>query len=107
MILCGHGLQTSEGTLPFQVYFVRERWQPTVTGIDYRGAAEAVPSPPVARALHQATAIIFGPSNPFLSIDPISGGAGHHVTNYKRRCACSGGQPHRRRTGQSKGQPQN
>ena len=64
-------LQTSEGTLPFQVYFVRERWQPTVTGIEYRGAAKAVPSPPVARELQQATGIIFGPSNPFLSIDPI------------------------------------
>ncbi len=64
-------LETDQGCLAFQEYFVRERWQPVVRGIRYEGAERASPSPAVAAALEGATAIVFGPSNPFLSIDPI------------------------------------
>ncbi len=64
-------LETDQGCLAFQEYFVRERWQPVVRGIRYEGSERASPSPAVAAALEGATAIVFGPSNPFLSIDPI------------------------------------
>lgn len=64
-------LETDQGPLAFQEYFVRERWQPAVRSIRFEGAENACPSAAVASALEQATLIIIGPSNPFLSIDPI------------------------------------
>ncbi|NDJ33686.1 MAG: 2-phospho-L-lactate transferase [Chloroflexi bacterium] len=59
------------GTLGFQDYFVRERWQPVVTGIRFEGAAEARPTEAVLQAMAESEVIILGPSNPLLSIDPI------------------------------------
>lgn len=64
-------LGTDRGDLSFQVYFVREQWQPPVRSIRFEGCEDAQPSEPVAEALDRATLIVFGPSNPFLSIDPI------------------------------------
>lgn len=64
-------LETDQGPLDFQTYFVRERWQPRVSAIRFEGSEDAEPSPEVAAALEQATLIVFGPSNPYLSIDPI------------------------------------
>jgi LPPG:FO 2-phospho-L-lactate transferase len=59
------------GTLPFQEYFVRQRWQPTVQRVWYDGIKEAKPTAQVITALDQADAIVICPSNPILSIDPI------------------------------------
>jgi LPPG:FO 2-phospho-L-lactate transferase len=59
------------GTLVFQEYFVRYRWQPTTTRLWYDGADRARPAPGVLEALAQATAIVVCPSNPLLSIEPI------------------------------------
>lgn len=56
-------------TLNFQEYFVRYRWQPTVTKIWYDGNATA--SNDVIEAFDNADAIVICPSNPLLSIDPI------------------------------------
>lgn len=64
-------LETEEGELDFQEYFVRLRWQPRVRQIHYAGAETAYLSEVVAQALEGATLIIFGPSNPMLSLDPI------------------------------------
>lgn len=64
-------LETDRGELNFQVYFVREGWQPVVRRIRFDGAGLAEPSRAVAEALDQASLIVFGPSNPYLSIDPI------------------------------------
>jgi LPPG:FO 2-phospho-L-lactate transferase len=64
-------LETITGLLSFQDYFVREKWQPIVREIRYEGAENAQPSIPVQKALAQASVVIFAPSNPFLSIDPI------------------------------------
>lgn len=64
-------LETDQGTLAFQEYFVHQRWQPVVKAIHFEGSDEARPTQLVSSALEQATLIIFGPSNPFLSIDPI------------------------------------
>jgi LPPG:FO 2-phospho-L-lactate transferase len=64
-------LDTDQGLLSFQEYFVRERWQPVVRDIRFEGSEKAKPSEAVIAALEQASMIVFGPSNPFLSIDPI------------------------------------
>jgi LPPG:FO 2-phospho-L-lactate transferase len=59
------------GELEFQEYFVRYRWQPTMKGIRFNGVESASISPEVSEALARADAILFGPSNPWLSIAPI------------------------------------
>jgi LPPG:FO 2-phospho-L-lactate transferase len=64
-------LETDEGTLSMQEYFVKRRAEPMVQSISYVGAADAQPSPGFASALAAASAIIIGPSNPFLSVAPI------------------------------------
>lgn len=64
-------LDTDEGILSMQEYFVKRRAEPAVKSISYLGSAEAQPSPGFASALDAATAIIICPSNPFLSVAPI------------------------------------
>ncbi|MCA0453309.1 MAG: 2-phospho-L-lactate transferase [Chloroflexi bacterium] len=59
------------GEIDFQTYFVRYRWQPTVKSLRLDGLDKAEVSPEVEAALNQADALIVGPSNPWLSIDPI------------------------------------
>lgn len=60
-----------EGQLPFQEYFVRRRWRPAVSSIQYEHAAGAALSEPVRTALLGADAVLIAPSNPWLSIAPI------------------------------------
>ena len=69
-------LDTDQGTLAFQEYFVRDRWQPIVRQIRFEGSETAKPSASVIAALEEATLIAFAPSNPYLSIDPILSIAG-------------------------------
>ncbi len=66
-------LETDEGILPFQRYFVGRRCQPAVRSIRFAGAESAAPAPGVIEAIvDPATrAILIAPSNPFLSIDPM------------------------------------
>ncbi|MEP7293966.1 MAG: 2-phospho-L-lactate transferase [Chloroflexota bacterium] len=60
-----------QGELDFQVYFVRQRWQPTVTAIRFDGVEKAAVSVEAQQAIANADMILFGPSNPWLSIAPI------------------------------------
>ncbi len=55
--------------LPFQEWFVKERWQPPVTKVILPEDARATTA--VIRALENAGLVIIAPSNPFVSIDPI------------------------------------
>lgn len=64
-------VETSEGVLAFQDYFVRRRCEPEATAVHFEGAEASNPSPTFDEALNNARAIVFCPSNPFLSIDPI------------------------------------
>ena len=64
-------VHTDEGTLPFQDYFVRRRWQPVVQGFSWQGVDIARPTPEVMEALAWANLIVICPSNPFVSIGPI------------------------------------
>ncbi len=59
------------GEIDFQTYFVRYRWQPTVKSLRLAGIENATLSQPVQDALEKADIILIGPSNPWLSIDPI------------------------------------
>jgi len=64
-------VETEEGALAFQDYFVRRAWQPSVRRIHFQGAEQARPSLEVKTALDQADLVVLCPSNPFVSIDPI------------------------------------
>jgi LPPG:FO 2-phospho-L-lactate transferase len=66
-------IETNDGPLAFQHYFVRERCEPKLTGIRYEGSDTATVSGDVVRAFGSGrlAAVIVCPSNPFLSIDPI------------------------------------
>ena len=66
-------VETAEGDLAFQRYFVERRCAPEVLGIRFDGASEARASAEVHEALAAPglRAIVICPSNPYLSIDPI------------------------------------
>ena len=64
-------VHTDVGPLPFQDYFVRHHWKPVVESIHFEGAETAQPTPDVVQSLRQGDRIIFCPSNPFVSLDPI------------------------------------
>lgn len=66
-------VETAEGDLPFQHYFVRRRCEPAVKNIRFENAAKAAPAPDVLELLSHpgVRAIVICPSNPYLSIDPI------------------------------------
>jgi LPPG:FO 2-phospho-L-lactate transferase len=64
-------LETPEGRLEFQEYFVRRGQRDEVLGIRLRGIEEARPTEGVLAAIGGADAIVFCPSNPVVSIGPI------------------------------------
>ncbi|MGI9309066.1 MAG: 2-phospho-L-lactate transferase CofD family protein, partial [Gammaproteobacteria bacterium] len=66
-------LQTDQGQLAFQDYFVRLQAKPAVRSIEYTGGNTASPTPAALEALQNTTleGIILTPSNPFLSVAPI------------------------------------
>jgi LPPG:FO 2-phospho-L-lactate transferase len=65
-------VQTLEGELAFQDYFVRLRCVPAVTALRFDGAESARPSPAAVAALTaRPDVIVLCPSNPYLSVDPI------------------------------------
>ena len=66
-------VETGDGDLAFQDYFVKLQCAPAVTGFRFDGATEAVLSPPLREAIEGAEidCVIVCPSNPYVSIDPI------------------------------------
>lgn len=64
-------VQTDEGELAFQEYFVKKQWQPVVQSIRFAGIDAAAPTKEVVSAIRNADVIVFCPSNPLVSIDPI------------------------------------
>ena len=64
-------VETDEGALDFQDYFVRRQCKPEFRGVTFQGAEAAEPSAGLRDALTRAQAIVITPSNPFVSIDPI------------------------------------
>lgn len=64
-------VDTEEGELAFQEYFVHRKFEPRVKGFRFENADMAKPAPRVMNAIQSADAIIICPSNPWVSIDPI------------------------------------
>jgi LPPG:FO 2-phospho-L-lactate transferase len=66
-------IETDEGSLPFQRYFVGRRCEPAVKAIRFVGAAVAEPTAGVLELLASPSlhATVICPSNPYLSVDPI------------------------------------
>src|SRR5262249_7370244 len=58
--------------LGFQEYFVREKLGPRLHGIELAGAAAARPAPEALAAVEEADLVVIGPSNPLISIGPIT-----------------------------------
>lgn len=65
-------LKCSDGrVLEFQEYFVKERHEPVVESVEFRGADVARPAPGVLESLADADVVVICPSNPILSVGPI------------------------------------
>ncbi len=62
---------TDEGALGFQEYFVHRQCRPRVIGFIFNGEGQARPTAQVTGALRAADLIVFCPSNPFVSLEPI------------------------------------
>ncbi|MDB5976858.1 MAG: domain, 2-phospho-L-lactate transferase 2 [Nevskia sp.] len=66
-------VETDQGLLEFQDYFVRRHCAPAVKALHFDGAAQAVLAPAIRRALDDPAlaGVILCPSNPYLSIAPM------------------------------------
>lgn len=66
-------VETADGELPFQHYFVRDRCAPSVTGFRFDGVETARPSEPIMKLLSEGRidGVVICPSNPFVSVDPM------------------------------------
>jgi LPPG:FO 2-phospho-L-lactate transferase len=71
---CETMIDTAQGTLTFQRWLVQNRAQLDAERVWFRregGAAETPASPELLAALDAAELVVIGPSNPYVSIDPI------------------------------------
>lgn len=66
-------VQTNEGNMAFQDYFVKYGCRPVVSGFEFDGAMLAAPHVDFINALNDASlaAVVICPSNPFVSVQPI------------------------------------
>jgi LPPG:FO 2-phospho-L-lactate transferase len=64
-------VETPDGWLDFQEYFVRDKAQPSVRTVAYVGAEHATPAPGVLDAIQAADVVLICPSNPVTSVGPI------------------------------------
>jgi LPPG:FO 2-phospho-L-lactate transferase len=64
-------IDTEQGEISFQEYFVKQRWQPAVKNIRYAGVEKSRPAPGLLDAMGKASGVIICPSNPVTSTGPI------------------------------------
>lgn len=76
------------GTLGFQEYFVRHRWQPVAERVWFQRGEVCRVTRQVREALESADLIVIAPSNPVLSIGPILAVDGMRDLLAKRRGPC-------------------
>ena len=79
---------TPTGTFSFQDWFVGRRHQDEVDGVLYDGADLATPAPGVVEAIREADALVFAPSNPYVSLGPILAVAAIRGAVAERRVRC-------------------
>jgi len=65
-------VQTDEGRMHLQEYFVGRRCEPKISGIEYQGIHDSCPAPGVVDSIADADLVVICPSNPFISIGPIA-----------------------------------
>ncbi len=83
-------VNTDEGELAFQEYFVHRRCEPRVKGFQFDGIESAKPASGTVDAIKEADAIVICPSNPWVSIAPILAVAGiKSALEAKKICAVS------------------
>ena len=63
---------TDAGRLGFQEYFVREKLGPRLSRIELAGLESARPAPEALAAVEDADLVVIGPSNPLISVGPIT-----------------------------------
>jgi LPPG:FO 2-phospho-L-lactate transferase len=78
-------VHTEAGRLAFQDYLVRRRARGRVRRIELAGARRARPAPGVLQALRVSEAILIPPSNPLVSIAPITALPGVRALLRRRR----------------------
>jgi LPPG:FO 2-phospho-L-lactate transferase len=61
---------TTEGALPFQQWFVRRRAEPRVRAVRFEGTR--APAAGLLAAIAACDFVVVGPSNPYVSVDPIT-----------------------------------
>ena len=64
-------IDTDQGQMHFQEYYIKHQMRPEVKAIKLRGIEDASPSPGVIESLMESELIIICPSNPIISIGPI------------------------------------
>jgi len=64
-------IETPEGTMHFQDFWVGKHGEPEVLGVDIRGVSEASIPEKVLEAFENDDFVLIGPSNPITSIGPI------------------------------------
>jgi LPPG:FO 2-phospho-L-lactate transferase len=64
-------VDTEEGELPFQRYFVERGCAPRVRGFRFTDVEHAKPAPGVLEAINEGDLIVICPSNPWVSVAPI------------------------------------
>lgn len=79
-------ISTPAGDLHLQEFWVREKGEPEVDGVRYRGASKARITNKVRKALSGADRIVICPANPITSISPMLA-----VGGFERELASSGG----------------
>jgi LPPG:FO 2-phospho-L-lactate transferase len=57
--------------IPFQEFMIRERAAAPIDDVVFEGVEDAAPPPEALAAIAAARAIVIGPSNPVISIEPI------------------------------------
>jgi LPPG:FO 2-phospho-L-lactate transferase len=64
-------IETTDGTMHFQDFWIMKHGEPDVLGVDLRGISKASISSKVREALEKDDYVLIGPSNPITSIGPI------------------------------------
>jgi len=64
-------VDSDEGSMSFQRYFVERQCAPRVAALRFEGANSARPGPGTVEAILEADAVLIAPSNPWLSVNPM------------------------------------
>jgi LPPG:FO 2-phospho-L-lactate transferase len=81
-------VETDDGDLEFQEYYVGRGHRDVVRGLRFEGAEGARPAPGVLEALRESAAIVIAPSNPFISVGPVLAVPGVREVLVERSAPC-------------------